>query len=395
MIQFMGQLKHQVAMSRQRNCGAQPLVYFYSVLESVQTYTTILIRWKNNCVTWIISILLFLSLMALISIVPISSQAGEPVEPVIFIGGGTIEDYSACTLLFTMDGIEYLGNITTNADCIYSYAMQNQWKLQAYLGVPDYPITLSDARAWNPFPMEYRKDSIKVYKLPLLAQYPDNPNWPSDYIHGETFLENQLRRATTDQSPLTLLITNPLTPLYTVLRKDPDLVRGIKRVIWMGGAVHVSGNLDPATIPSEIANPKAEWNVFWDPYAVDWIFQKTEFPITLCPLDVTSQAKLTPKFLSALQSQGQDFRYSEIIHNLYSLVEDQPYFEMWNTLAAVYLARPDLFDDPVPMTFRVETEGFMQGALVQDPDGRRLDVLFNIKDSDAFYDYVLKKLKQN
>ncbi|WP_045221535.1 nucleoside hydrolase [Desulfonatronum thioautotrophicum] len=326
---------------------------------------------------------------------PNSHQVIRPGEPIIFIGGGTIEDYTAAALLFTMEDIDYRGNITTNADCIYNFAMQNQWKLQAYLGVPDYPITLSEARAWNPFPMEYRKDSIKVHQLPLLDEHPENPDWPSGYVHGETFLKDQLHAAIADKVPLTLLITNPLTPLTTVLQKDPELAQGIKRVIWMGGAVHAPGNLDPDTIPAEIANPKAEWNVFWDPYAVDWIFQETDLSIILCPLDVTSQAKLTPRFLSMLQSQGQESRYSRIVHSLYSLVEGQPFFEMWNSLAAVYLAKPDLFDPPVSMTFRVETEGFMQGALVQDPEGRRLDVVLNIKDKDAFYEYVLNRLKQN
>ncbi len=66
---------------------------------------------------------------------------------------------------------------------------------------------------------------------------------------------------------------------------------------------------------------------------------------------------------------------------------------MWKSLAAVYLVRPDLFDDPIPMTFQVESDRFMQGALVQDPEGRRLDVVFNIKDKDTFYEHVLKQLK--
>ena len=280
-------------------------------------------------------------------------------EPVVFIGGGTIDDHVASILLITMDNVDYRGNITTNSDCLYSYAMQSQWKVQSYINAASYPITLSEARGWNPFPMEYRKDSIKVYNSAILRGYPDNPLWPSSYSSGERFLKEQLARAIAKNNPVTLLITEPFTPLSTVLKEDRTLEKGIKRVIWMGGAIDVPGNLDPNTLPVELANPKAEWNAYWDPYAVDWIFKNTSFPLIVFPLDVTDQAKLTPEFMTALKAQGAAFRYSNLVLGLYTLVEGQPYFEMWNTLTSVYLARPDIFDAPVSMRLAIETEGSM------------------------------------
>jgi len=315
-------------------------------------------------------------------------------DPVIFVGGGTIDDNAASVLMFTMENLDFLGTITTNSDSIHNYAMQVQWKLQSYIGKSSYPATLSDARGWNPFPWLYRADSIKVYNADVFKGYSDMTQWPP-YPSGEIFLKEQLTRAVETGTPVTLLITDPLTTLFTVLRENRQLEKGIKRMVWMGGAINVPGNLDPTTIPPEIANQKAEWNVFWDPYAVDWLFDNTTFPLILFPLDVTDQAKLTPEFMASLKAQSPQYRFSSLVYGLYSLVEGQPYFEMWNSLTSVYLARPDIFDDPVPMNLTVVTEGYMQGTVSQGQNGRAASVVLNIKDKDAFYSYALNQLKRN
>jgi purine nucleosidase len=208
-------------------------------------------------------------------------------------------------------------------------------------------------------------------------------------------LQNVLKKAIITNNPVTLLVTEPITPLSNILRDNPTLNKGIKRVIWMGGAIRVPGNLDPETIPTEIANDKAEWNAFWDPYAVDWIFKNTSFPIIMLPLDVTDQAKLTDSFMTSLEKQSAQYRYSTLVYSLYSLVKDQPYFEMWNTLTSVYLARPDLFDTPVQMCLSITTEGYLQGAISEDTNGRLVDVVLNLRDSDGFYGYVLAQLQRN
>jgi purine nucleosidase len=273
--------------------------------------------------------------------------------------------------------------------------MQSQWKLQTYLNMSDYPILLSESRPLNPFPIEYRSDSIKVYNSRLLQGLPDNPQWPGDYQSGEAFLKAQLIRAVETGNPLTLVITNPLTPLSMVLKENPSLEKGIKRVIWMGGAINVPGNLDPNTLPVQIANPKAEWNAFWDPYAVDWIFRHTSVPLLVFPLDVTDQAKVTAEFTAALKQQAQQYRYSDLVESLYSLVENQPYFEMWNSLTAVFVGKPEIFEDPTPMRLNIVDEGYMQGTITQGATGRQALVYLNIKDKPGFYNYVLGQLLRN
>jgi inosine-uridine nucleoside N-ribohydrolase len=106
--------------------------------------------------------------------------------------------------------------------------------------------------------------------------------WPP-HPRGDDLLRDVLSQAIKEDAPLALLIPCPLTRHSDLLGED--LATGIARLVWMGGAVRASDNLDPSTIPPEIANPGAEWNAYWDPSAVDWIFQNTSFPIVLFPQD--------------------------------------------------------------------------------------------------------------
>jgi purine nucleosidase len=198
-----------------------------------------------------------------------------------------------------------------------------------------------------------------------------------------------------EDKPVTLLITCPLTPLGDVLKESPDLEKGIGRLIWMGGAVHVKGNLDPNTIPAEIANPGAEWNAFWDPHAVDWIFQNTSFPIVMLPLDVTDQAQITDEFREKLERQAANYQYSDLVHQSYALVRDDPYYEMWNTTTTTYLPHPEFFEEPQTMKLEVETEGFDQGTIRQSPGGRQVEVVLGFVQKEAFYRYLLEQFRRD
>ena len=315
-------------------------------------------------------------------------------EPVIFIHGGTIDDFVSYLLLTTMEHIDLQAVILTHTDTISSYAMQIQWKMMQIIDDSDRVVALSDARGWNPFPWLYRSDAIRQYKIDLLSSIEDNESWPP-HPSGDDLLNDILEDAIDANNPATILITCPLTPLSDVLQENPKLQEGINRVIWMGGAINVNGNLDSDTIPQEVANLKAEWNAFWDPYAVDWIYQHTTIPIILFPLDVTDQAPITKEFMEELELQAADYQYSDLVYQSYSLVGDEPFFEMWNTLTTVYLAHPEFFNKPESMNLVIETEGLNQGAITQLNNGRLVDVVLNIRNKEAFYKYVLEQFRRN
>lgn len=324
----------------------------------------------------------------------LSEDEHEGGEPVVFVQGGAIDDAVSYLLLTTMDNIDLRGVIVTNADTIADHAMQVQWKSMSHIEDTELPIGLSGARGWNSFPWLYRSDAIRQYNAKVYQDIEDNPDWPP-YPSGDSLLHDLLFEAVAEDSPVTLLITSPPTALSDLLREHPELEAGIARLIWMGGAINVGGNLDPNTIPAEVANLQAEWNAFWDPEGVDWLFQNTTFPIILFPLDVTDQVPITKEFMEKIEQQAASYRYSELVHQSYALVSDEPFYEMWNSVTTAYVAHPKFFDDPETVNLVIETEGYEQGTINESATGRQVEVVFNLADKDAFYDYVLEQFKRS
>jgi inosine-uridine nucleoside N-ribohydrolase len=80
---------------------------------------------------------------------------------------------------------------------------------------------------------------------------------------------------------LTIVATGPLTNIALALRADPRAMRSVGRLIVMGGALRVLGNI----------TPHAEFNVHCDPLAFGEVMS-FGIPTTLFPLDVTETVTL-------------------------------------------------------------------------------------------------------
>ena len=80
---------------------------------------------------------------------------------------------------------------------------------------------------------------------------------------------------------LTLVALGPLTNLALALKEDAAAIRRIGRVVAMGGAVDVPGNVTPT----------AEFNMHVDPEAAHRVLA-AGLPLELVPLDATRQAVL-------------------------------------------------------------------------------------------------------
>src|SRR5215510_3826840 len=85
---------------------------------------------------------------------------------------------------------------------------------------------------------------------------------------------------------LTMIALGPLTNIARAIQLAPALMQQLGRLVIMGGAIGVPGNVSPV----------AEFNIFVDPHAADVVF-RAGMPITLVPLDVTSQVRLTRDIL--------------------------------------------------------------------------------------------------
>ena len=307
---------------------------------------------------------------------------------VILVHDAAIDEYMSQVLLTTMPDVNLLGAVIVNADCIDSAAMQTAWQIMSYIGRTDIPLGLSGARGWNPFPWSYRSDCVRESAIACLAGLPPNPAWPP-FPDGDALLQQLMESAT---GTVTLLVTCPFTPVMTLLQQSPGLASKIEQIIWMGGAIGVPGNIDPATVPTPPGNTYAEWNAFWDPASVDWVFRNTTCPIIQFPLDMTNQAAITTPFLETLAVQAQKgSRYSELAFESYMLVSYETFYDMWDVVTTCWLTHPEFFAPPSTMNLVIDaTLDASQGRITQSDGGREVQVVLNFAEGgqQAFYAYV-------
>ncbi len=310
--------------------------------------------------------------------------------PVIYNHDAAIDEYMAAVVLDNMAGVSLEAIVITNGDCIAGPAMDAAWMIASYTDRLAIPLSLSVARMYNPFPYEYRGDCIR--QASVAALQPFGPPPPPPYPSGEAALRALLRKAIDTQTPVTLVCTASLTTLYHVFHADPELEAGVEHLLWMGGAIRVLGNLDPKTIPAVIANPAAEWNVFSDPFAAQWVLNHPGRPyrVTVVPLDVTNQASFTTDFETKLTEQSKTSRLSALASQSYALVDAGAYSEMWDVCTVCYLAHPEFYSAPVSMQLQIVQDGFYQGNIKPADHGVPVDVILDLVDRPGFYDYVLE-----
>ncbi|WP_078857305.1 nucleoside hydrolase [Streptomyces sp. NBRC 109706] len=130
----------------------------------------------------------------------------------------------------------------------------------------------------------------------------------ADDVHGESGLDGPafgeptvglldehavdlLHRVLTGHpEPVTLIPTGPLTNIALLLTRHPEVAPRIREIVLMGGSAD-RGNV----------TPYAEANIFVDPEAARIVFA-SGVPVTMCGLNITHQALVTPDVVERLRA---------------------------------------------------------------------------------------------
>ncbi len=131
----------------------------------------------------------------------------------------------------------------------------------------------------------------------------DLPDWPEveclpDSPGAVSVIVDAARR---HERELTIVALGPLTNLALALKEDAVAVGRVGRIVAMGGAVDVPGNVTPT----------AEFNMFVDPEAGHRVLA-AGLPLELVPLDATRQAVLPRAGMRATLARSQGALASRI-----------------------------------------------------------------------------------
>ncbi|WP_433793983.1 nucleoside hydrolase [Actinoplanes sp. CA-252034] len=109
---------------------------------------------------------------------------------------------------------------------------------------------------------------------------------------GVHAVELMRRLITGAAEPVTVVATGPLTNVALLLRRHPEVVPGIERIVFMGGSTE-RGN----------TTPYGEFNIVTDPEAAD-IVLRSGVPATMIGLNVTHQALATTEIIDGFRALG-------------------------------------------------------------------------------------------
>jgi inosine-uridine nucleoside N-ribohydrolase len=176
---------------------------------------------------------------------------------------------------------------------------------------------------FNSFPVEWRDRADAFFGLRL-------PDAGAPRARAVDVLHRAIAGA---PRPVTLLSLAPLTDTAELLRAHPGDRARIARVVAMGGALRVPGNIGPG-------HERAEYNLWIDPPA-DREVLASGVPVTLVPLDATNDVPATVFTANALRGgRTAAARLATRVMTATGMRTGGQYF--WDPLAAIAIARPDV-----------------------------------------------------
>lgn len=196
--------------------------------------------------------------------------------PVILDVDTGIDDALALAYAAGTAGIDLVAVTTVAGNVDVYQATDNTRNVLSLLGREDVPVhrgaTRPLARPHRAATHVHGADGLGGANLPASARPVDATPGPATIV----------RLARERPGEMTLVAVGPLTNLAIALNVEPRVAELIPRVVVMGGAYHVPGNV----------TPHAEFNAWEDPEAAAQIFGAGFADLTLIGLDVTMRVGL-------------------------------------------------------------------------------------------------------
>jgi len=204
------------------------------------------------------------------------------LKRIIYDGDPGIDDALAILLALRSREVKLEAITTVGGNVTVELATQNALRILELVGDEDVRVAKGyehpGLRTVSNF---HGEDGLGNTGLPP-------PSRTAEETNAVDLMISEIKR---EKHGISLVTAGPLTNLAEAVEKDSGIEDYVREVIVMGGAIRVPGNVTPA----------AEFNIYTDPEAAQTVFA-SDLPITLVPLDVTTQAVLRPDHLAKIEA---------------------------------------------------------------------------------------------
>ncbi len=192
-----------------------------------------------------------------------------------------VDDAIALLLAGRTPGVEIVGLGTScgNVGPLPS-ALNALRTLEAGRVAVDFPVCLGLDEPLIGWPPDGKPDAEFIHGFCGLG--PNSRPEPDAGRLSDTSAVDLIAETYREPSDVLLVVTGPLTNVAAALRKAPQIAANIPRIVFMGGAFRVPGNIAPY----------GEFNVWMDPVAAGEVFG-SQVPMTVIGLDVALQCPFT------------------------------------------------------------------------------------------------------
>ena len=236
------------------------------------------------------------------------------------------------------DRLEVLGVTTVGGNASLAHTNRNTLRILEYAGREEVPVAKGAARPLRgsfPYAYYYHGPGGLSVRLPPVSMQ----NTPA---RAAELMRDTLVAA---WEPVTIIALGPLTNIARLLLRYPDVKEHLERVVVMGGAVGVPGNVTPG----------AEFNFYCDPRAADLVLS-SGVTVTLVDLRVCREATISRDDLGALLEGGSSARLvGRILRAWFRADPQRDTYDLCDPLAVAVAMQPGIVST-VPGRVRVETE---------------------------------------
>ncbi len=264
-----------------------------------------------------------------------------PRIPLVFDTDMAIDDWAALLFLARHPGVELLAvTVAASGEAHCGPGMRNALALLELVDPQSrVPVACGDSYpvdGYFVFPEAWQEDMDSLSGVPVTPAVTAH-----DERHAVELLHDLFRSRST---PITLLATGPLTNVAQWRRRYPGDAANMDRLVIMGGALDVPGNIIVPGFTDGNPNTRAEWNLYVDPLAADEVLD-SELPIELVGLDVTNTVQVTTAFASAFKDRVDNpaAAFWDAVLDANKWFIDSGEYYLWDVLAALVVVDRDGF----------------------------------------------------